>query len=197
MTVFGAPPAYAAKTSSSMAVQNPNPLGLRSAMPMTGIDPIVGTATRRAAGGEGTGGPFPTGDLSPADAVAASEVNKLRQNPKGRTQLRTTTDAVVKIQRNGNRVTGTIADSLGSIDFNGDYVDVPGKASVRIANMRVTPSIGTLVNPPTTLTISRNVNQRLVFEFDKDVSVRVFPFTRTQYRGRQAYQPNPPIGGGR
>jgi len=148
-------------------------------------------------GRRGTGGPFPTGDLSPADAVAASEVNKLRQNPKGRTQLRTTTDAVVKIQRNGNRVTGTIADSLGSIDFTGDYVDVPGKASVRIANMRMTPSIGTLVNPPTTLTISRNVNQRLVFEFDKDVSVRVFPFTRTQYRGRQAYQPNPPVGGGR
>lgn len=151
---------------------------------------IADGATRHMSGG-GAGGPFPTNELSPADTTAASNVNTLRMNPNGTAQLRTTTGATVKIQRNGGRVTGTIADSLGSISFSGDYIDIPGKPSVQIANMRMTPSLGTLINPPGKLTITRNVNRHIVFEFDKDVSLRVLHMTRTPYKGRQAYRLNP------
>jgi hypothetical protein len=192
ITTLGSQPAYTSTYSplvagSKSGLSNPQPLSPIS----QGGEAIVDPAGRHAAGGGGVGGPLPTGDLSTVDTDTASQINALRQNPNGTAEVRTTTGATIKIRRAGNRVTGKNSDDLGSLSFSGDYVDIPHQPSVRIANMRMTPSLGTLVSSPTSLTISRNINKHIVFQFDKDVSLRALFLTKTPYKGQEAYRLNP------
>ena len=193
IATLGSQSAY---TSTNSPLVAGSKSGLSNQQPLSPIsqggEAIVDPASRHAAGGGGgVGGPLPTGDLSTVDADTASQINALRQNPNGTAEVRTTTGATINIRRAGNRVTGKIYDDLGSLSFSGDYVDIPHQPSVRIANMRMTPSLGTLVSSPTSLTISRNINKHIVFQFDKDVSLRALFLTKTPYKGQQAYRLNP------
>jgi RHS repeat-associated protein len=112
---------------------------------------------------------------SPADRKSAEQLNQFTRNPRA-SFSQTTHGTTLRVQRNGNSLSGTISKDGRSLRFTGKLTEVPGKQAIKIIGMNFKSPFGTVVtSAPTTLMIYTHRDGTLHVSTDEPTVIKVFP----------------------
>jgi hypothetical protein len=195
---------YYADMNPGSAVNTPQPSdivvnGTGRNLRLTTYGSILGTpsvlgsisgATGLNLAGAGMPGPLTGGSAD--DKRVAAAINKLRSDPHATVSFKTKDGLTITLRRDGSKISGTISKGIGqTLKVNGTFVDVPGKRSVLITNLVMSPPFGvTLSSSPTVMKFGTNSQNIIYMEMNRDLTANVFGSVRAPFKARTGYPIN-------